>query len=92
MTFTLVTKFQNVKLWGVTQVTFYHNHITYLDAKQNGDPAISHELSKFILVKLEYVDDDRPSAILQRSSGFCKVPISWKFNVLVALAEDAEVR
>ena len=69
----------------------YHNHITYLGAKQNGNHAISHELSKFILVKLEYVDDDRPSAILQRSSGFCKVPISWKFNALVALAEDDEV-
>ena len=48
-------------------------------------------LSKFILVRLEYIDDDSPSNILHRSAGFCKMSLDWRFDVLVSLTSNDEV-
>ena len=52
---------------------------------------LPEQLSKFILVRLEYVEEDRPSNILQRSAGFCRIPITWNFNVVVSLKDNDEV-
>ena len=86
----MVTTFQDT-IQSLSCLLVYDNHLLSLDAGQKGNHGSSYDLSKFILVKLEYVEDDRASAILQRSSGFCKIPITWKFNTLVALTDDAEV-
>jgi hypothetical protein len=71
------------------------NNMLYLhsetsDKRENND-LLPDQLSKFILVRLEYVEEDKPSNILQRSAGFCKMPITWSFNVVVSLTGNDEV-
>ena len=50
--------------------------------------AATDPLSKFIIVRLEYNDNDNPSNILNRSAGFCKMAAKWEFNMVVDLVAD----
>ena len=60
------------------------------DEREN-DTLLPDQLSKFILVRLEYVEEDSPSNILQRSAGFCRIPITWNFTSIVSLTGNDEV-
>ena len=50
-------------------------------AEHQTEASAPHPLSKFILVRLEYTDDDNPANILNRSAGFCKMTTTWDFNI-----------
>ena len=41
---------------------------------------MSYPLHNYIVVILDYVSDEPPTQVLNRSSGFCKMPVSWQFR------------
>merc|ERR1719348_2276125 len=40
----------------------------------------SFPLHNFIVVTLDYVTDEPPTGVLQRSAGFCKMPVKWEYK------------
>ena len=40
----------------------------------------SYPLHNFIVVTLDYVNDEPPTGVLQRSAGFCKMPVKWEYK------------
>ena len=76
------------------EILFYRFCIYSLDMQETKDEGVVHvdHWNKFILVRLEYIEDDKPSNVLHRSAAFCKLPISWNFNTLVSIEETDMVR
>ena len=66
------------------------NSLDMQETKNEGVVHVDH-WNKFILVQLEYIEDDKPSNVLHRSAAFCKLPITWNFNTLVSLEETEMV-
>ena len=69
----------------------FYLHAETSEEREN-NTLLPEQLSRFILVRLEYIEEDNPSNVLQRSAGFCKIPISWNFNVVVNLVGNDEVK
>ena len=72
---------------------FHSFYINFLDIQDTTNEGVIHvdHWNKFILVRLEYIEDDKASNVLHRSAAFCKLPISWNFNTLVSLEETETV-
>ena len=54
----------------------------------------SFHLHNFILVTLDYVTDEPPTGVLQRSAGFCKMPVKWEYkeNQICVITVDNKVQ
>ena len=54
----------------------------------------SYPLHNFIVVTLDYVNDEPATQVLQRSAGFCKMSTSWEYkgsNICFVMV-DGQVR
>ena len=38
------------------------------------------DLHNFIIVILDYTTEEPPTQVLQRSAGFCKMPVTWQYK------------
>ena len=51
---------------------------------QNKTPQLnldwSYPLHNFIIVILDYATEEPPTQVLQRSAGFCKMPVTWQYK------------
>lgn len=78
---------------GLNNKKVYIYNLLISDTQQITTEGVVHvdHWNKFILVRLEYIENDNPSNVLHRSASFCKLPITWNFNKLVDLEETDTV-